>query len=89
MDLANQSDRNGHYTFTGFLSQGEQDLFYRTLPELAGISYTLFGGMEGCERQMIRFGDSGQLGYEEAFPIVCMEIAPKMEKFADTLSHRD
>ena len=89
IDLANQSDRNGHYTFTGFLSQGEQDLFYRTLPELAGISYTLFGGMEGCERQMIRFGDSGQLGYEETFPIVCMGIAPKMQKFADTLSHRD
>ena len=89
VDLANQSYRNNIYTFTGFLSASEQDLFFRTLPQIGQISYTLFGGVEGCERQMLRFGSEDQLGYEEEFPICCVEIRPTAPKFADKLSHRD
>lgn len=89
VDLANQSCRNNIYTFTGFLSASEQDLFFRTLPQIGQISYTLFGGVEGCERQMLRFGSTEQLGYEEEFPICCVEIRPSAPKFADKLSHRD
>ena len=89
VDLANQSYRNNIYTFTGFLSASEQDLFFRTLPQIGQISYTLFGGVEGCERQMLRFGSEDQLGYEEEFPICCVEIRPSAPKFADKLSHRD
>lgn len=89
VDLANQSYRNSVYTFTGFLSASEQDLFYRIHPQIGQISYKLFGGVEGCERQMLRFGSEEQLGYEEAFPICCVEIRPTAPKFADKLSHRD
>lgn len=89
VDLANQSYRNNIYTFTGFLSASEQDLFFRTIPQIGQISYTLFGGVEGCERQMLRFGSTEQLGYEEEFPICCVEIRPSAPKFADKLSHRD
>lgn len=89
VDLANQSYRNNIYTFTGFLSVSEQDLFYRTAPQIGGISYAFFGGVEGCERQMLRFGAREQLGYEEDFPICCVEIKPTAPKFADKLSHRD
>ncbi len=89
VDLANQSYRNNVYTFTGFLSASEQDLFYRTLPQIGGIVYTLFGGVEGCERQMLRFGSADQLGYEEDFPVCCVEIKPTAPKFADKLTHRD
>ena len=89
MDLANQSYRNQHYTFSGFLSLGEQELVYQALSGMDWAEYTLFGGMEGCERQMVRFGSEQSLGYEEPFPIICIEIAPRMVKFADNLSHRD
>ena len=89
MDPANQSYRGNRYTFTGFLSQGEQDVFYQTIPKLPFTDYALFGGADGCERQMLRFGSAAQFGYEEDFPIACIEIAPRQEKFADTLTHRD
>lgn len=89
LDLANQSFRGNQFTFTGFLSQGELDLFYRMLPELSFVTYSLWGGQEGCDRQMIRFGNGDELGYEQPFPVVCIEIAPRMEKFAEVLSHRD
>lgn len=89
VDLANQSYRNNIYTFTGFLSAAEQDLFYRTVPQIGSVSYSLSGGVEGCERQILRFGSKEQLGYEEPFPICCVEIRPTAPKFADRLTHRD
>ena len=52
-------------------------------------SFTLFGGAEGTERCMARFGCEETLGYTEPFPIVCLRIRPKGEKFADALTHRD
>lgn len=88
-DLAQQSFDGNKYTFSGFLSLSEQDIFYQTLPELPHVQYALSGGAKGCERQMLRFGSAEQLGYEEEFPIACIRIAPKAEKFAGTLSHRD
>lgn len=51
--------------------------------------YTLFGGCDGTERNIARFVDSEEPGYEEDFPIVCLEILPKSEKFAEPLCHRD
>lgn len=89
VDLANQSYRANLFTFTDFLSQGELDLFYQIQKKLPFATYTLFGGQEGCDRQMLRFGNPIELGYEAQFPIVCIEISPRMEKFAETLSHRD
>lgn len=89
IDLASQSYRNNVYTFTGFLNPAQQDLFYRALPEIGGVEYRLFGGVEGCERQVLRFGGEESLGYEEPFPISCIEIKPLMAKFAEALSHRD
>lgn len=89
VDLANQSYRNNVYTFTGFLNPAEQDLFYRALPEIGEVEYTFFGGVDGCERQVLRFGGEESLGYEESFPISCIEMKPLMLKFAETLSHRD
>ena len=41
----------------------------------AGAEYTLFGGMEDCERQMIGLG--AEAPEEEAFPIQCLKISPK------------
>lgn len=57
--------------------------------ELDFVPWKLFGGTEGCERQMLRFGSEETLGYEEAFPISCVVIRPSAPKFAEELTHRD
>lgn len=53
----------------------------------AGAEYTLFGGTEGCERQMIGLG--AEAPEEEAFPIRCLKISPKSLKYGKPLAHRD
>lgn len=88
-ELARKSYEHNIYTYTGFLSMAELDVFYGMLPELRGVSYELYGGRPGCERQVLRFGSEEALGYGEGFPIVCLSVKPGMEKFADDLTHRD
>lgn len=88
-DLAQQSYQGNRYTFTGFLGMAEQSLFWEMLPSLPSREYTLFGGANGCERVVLRFGSEASLGYVEEFPIRCIEIIPLSEKFAQQLSHRD
>lgn len=89
VELAKKSYMGGYYTFTPFLGLLEQSLFHEILPEIKGVEYTAFGGTAGAERVMIRFGSASELGYEEDFPIATLKIAPKSEKFADRLTHRD
>lgn len=84
--LKDLSKRNG-YAFTDFLDLEEQSVLENNKHILG--SYTLFGGCDGTERNVARFGDSEELGYEEDFPIVCLEVVPKSEKFAEPLCHRD
>ncbi|WP_300676565.1 YlmH/Sll1252 family protein [uncultured Acetatifactor sp.] len=88
-DLAEKSFRQGIFTFTGFLGLSEQDVFWQEERGLSHAGYCLGGGYDGADRVMIRFGDSGELGYEVPFPIVCIHIQPLAQKFADELSHRD
>lgn len=87
-DLADRSWRQNIFTFTGFLSMAEQDVLFREIKE-KGVNVSLFGGTEHAQRQMARFGDPGELGYEEAFPVTCLRIEPLMEKFSDAFTHRD
>lgn len=88
-ELAEKSYMQNLYCFTGFLGMAELDTFYRAQVEFSHVPYTTFGGNEGCERQMVRFGSMEMLGYEEKFPISCLHIRPLLAKFADTLTHRD
>lgn len=96
VDLAARSYRNNQFTFTGFLGLAEhsdlQELLRLPVSDPEHIdprSVTVFGGYEGAERVMARFGDSDDMGYEQPFPICCITIRPLMDKFADALSHRD
>ena len=88
-DLAEKSFQQNIFTFTGFLGLGEQDVFWRMEKELGHAGYTLFGGMEGMDRKIVRFGSEQEFGYTVPFPIVCIHIKPLLQKFADKLSHRD
>ena len=78
-----------YYTFTDFLGLAEQSAFSEILPKLRGVTYKAFGGADGAERVMIRFGSSDEFGYEEDFPITCIKVSPLSQKFADKLTHRD
>ena len=88
-ELARRAFAQNMFTFTEFLSLPELDLFYQNEPQLRYAGVTVFGGTEGTDRKVIRFGDPEELGYEEAFPIVCIAIEPILEKFGENLSHRD
>lgn len=88
-DLAEKSFQQNMYTFTGFLGLSEQDVFWQVERELSFAGYEINGGCENADRVMIRFGKVQELGYEVAFPIVCIHIRPLVAKFAQELSHRD
>jgi RNA-binding protein YlmH len=89
IELANKSYNAGIYLFTDFLGLAEQAVFNEAKSAFRGIAYTAFGGAEGAERIMVRFGDTESFGYTEDFPIVCIKAEPVSQKFADKLTHRD
>ncbi len=88
-ELANKSYNAGIYLFTDFLGLAEQAVFNEAKASFRGVPYTVFGGAEGTERVMVRFGGEDSFGYTEDFPIVCIKAAPVSQKFADKLTHRD
>ena len=88
LELSERSYSSGIFTFTDFLGLAEQSLF-RECERLFASGFTLFGGADGCERVMARFGSEEELGYSVDFPIVCIKAEPKSQKFADRLTHRD
>ena len=86
VELYERAERSSYYTYTDFLGLMEQSL----LGEALGFAkYRAFGGAEGAERVVVRFGDEDDIGYDEPFPISILKISPKSQKFADKLSHRD
>ena len=89
LELSRKSYNSGIYTFTDFLGLGEQSAFHEIERDIVGIPYTAFGGTEGCERVMIRFGSEELCGYEMPFPISIVLCQPLSDKFAEKLSHRD
>ena len=88
-DLGERSYKVGQYTFSGFLSQSEQAVFLQKEKEFQLYGFVLNGGWKEAERRLVRFGNPGELGYEEGFPICCVLITPLLKKFADPLTHRD
>ncbi|MBP0971969.1 MAG: hypothetical protein IKX57_01690 [Oscillospiraceae bacterium] len=89
IDLAEQADRTGRFTFTDFLTEAEYGEYLAVREQLPRCGCTVWGGHENADRVMLRFGSAEQLGYEEPFPIVCVAVQPVQEKFAEQLSHRD
>lgn len=88
-DLAERAYKQNQYTFSSFLNIMEQSALTTNAREFAHMPYSLYGGYEGCERQVVRFGSEDLLGYEIPFPIQCILMEPLIKKFADDFSHRD
>lgn len=86
IDLANQAYHNDTFCFTNFLSMADVNVLMNSV---AAGQFETFGGMEGCERVVARFGNKEELGYEVAYPIAILKIEPFILKFADELTHRD
>ena len=89
LELARKANNSGFFTFTDFLGLAEQAAFNEVKRELRGISYTTFGGADGAERVMLRFGSEDELGYSLPFPISVIKVEPISQKYADKLTHRD
>ena len=86
-DLSLRAQTRNVYTFSEFLSPDEQS---RLLSEKRRLGpFTLFGGADGAERMMARFGDETPPENGEPFPIACVHITPKNPRFAEALTHRD
>jgi RNA-binding protein YlmH len=90
-ELSEQSYQNNVFYFTDFLSASDAALVYPATgsDNVVQPDITLWGGAEGCERVMIRFGNEEEFGYSVPFPIQLLRIEPLIKKFADELSHRD
>ncbi len=88
-ELARKSYGSDVFTFTDFLGLAEQDAFLEVKKKIHPIPYTEFGGADGAERIMVRFGSPVELGYEIPFPIATLKVEPLSQKFADRLTHRD
>lgn len=89
IELANKSYNSGIFTFTDFLGLGEQSALSEIKKEISHVHYTAFGGADGAERIMIRFGSEEELLYDVPFPIVAIKVEPVSQKYADKLTHRD
>lgn len=89
IELARKADNSGYFTFTDFLGLAEQSAFSEIKKELRGIKYEVFGGAEGAERVIVRFGSEDELGYSMPYPVSIIKVEPASQKFAEKLTHRD
>lgn len=80
-ELYNRAFAHSFNVFSEFLNMEEQSILADTY--LPCIKY---GGYDLAERVVAGFGEDINT---DDFPIVCLEIKPLMQKFADKLSHRD
>ena len=88
-ELSAKAYNSGIFLFSDFLGLSEQSAFYEIEPKIRANGYTVYGGAEGCERVMIRFGCEESAGYTLPFPITVIKAEPVSQKFADRLTHRD
>lgn len=94
-DLADRCFNREITVFSDFLSMAEQSEILSIEREISYVDLTWFGGMEGCERRMLMFSPQNKIScqfpeeIQKIFPIKCLIAEPLMQKFADSLTHRD
>ncbi len=88
-ELADKSYKCNQFFFTDYLSLEDVALLRKTMEKEKYYDFSLFGGATGCMREIARFGNVESIGYEMPYPILVIKVQPLLQKFADTLSHRD
>ena len=87
-ELAKAAYQRGIVTFTDFLNLNELHIVNSQNYRELGVSLETFGGYEFAERQIAAFlSDALLFGWN--YPICCLKIQPKSQKFRDSLTHRD
>jgi len=89
LDLQARAEKNGTYTYSGFLSLAEQDELLRAVGQCALPSLNFYGGFDGAERKIAVFGSEKDFGYPPEYPVRVIRIDPVSEKYGEELSHRD
>lgn len=87
LDLCRKNAKTGIWQYSSFLSPAEQEDLLRC-PEAAGFSYMLTGGYDSAERRIMAAGSEAESGPPDP-PISVVAVAPKSEKYAEELTHRD
>lgn len=82
-ELADRADERCYTTFTDFLNIDEQSTLENAR---LNTPHVLFGGYETAERCVAGFGEYAE---SAEFPISIIKIEPLMQKFSDSLTHRD
>ncbi len=81
-----RAEHTGQDRYLGFLTEAEAGLVKEMMQRGEVKNASLYGGCEDAERCMVRF--AGEEGDGE-WPIACVLIRPKSEKYAEDLGHRD
>ncbi len=80
-ELYNRAYERTYNVFSEFLNMEEQSILAGTC-----LPCTVYGGYDNAERVIAGFGEDINI---KDFPIKYLVISPVMQKFADTLTHRD
>lgn len=88
-DLAKRAYNQNIYTYSNFLSPDHLYLLDSISKDFNYIHMETYGGNELCERQIVSFGSEEEFGYAGTFPICVIQVRPLIEKFSDSLTHRD
>ncbi len=89
LDQALASGKRREPMFTDFMDCAKCMRFAERLRGVRGLTITLYGGMDACERQMMGFSTEGEIDLD-SFPIRTVKIRRKSKKFGQSdLSHRD
>ncbi len=86
-DISSRAEKRGRYFFTSFLTPAQQSDIESMRCELCEFKF--YGGADMTERNIARFGDKNEIGWEQDFPIKVLKVRPLNAKFADALTHRD
>lgn len=86
-DLDRKAEEQYTIYYSDFLNADELNMFSEN-KGLFHSQYRTFGGNEFSERQMIAFIPDALIFIPE-YPIRCLKVQGKQEKFAEVLSHRD
>lgn len=85
-ELSERAETCRSLFYSDFLTLAEQQVLFSVLSER---EFYLLGGYEEAERKLAVFGADSLEEAEESEPFYILEIAPKAQKFADALTHRD
>ena len=91
LEQANTAYARGICIFTDFLNPNEQNIVISLKNELPKIKYFTYGGFSDAERKILCFCGNDTI-FEEAeinYPISCIKVEPRNQKFSDSLNHRD